>query len=390
MLWTFWISVAFVAYSMVGYAGCLWVLSLVRRKIVRRAPMEPMISILIVVRGGANVIEEKLCNCLEQNYSRKKMEIVVVCDGPAPETEAIVEKYSAQGVRLMRCDRQGKSACLAHALGATSGEIVVFTDAGVTMDSDSLCRMAENFSDPRVGCVSSEDATRPNGGNAEPMYISFDSWLRRREGEVCTLIGASGALFAARRSVCSRWPERLSSDFHLPLRAIEDGLITVVDTRVAAHLSAVRMEDEFERKVRTIVHGIDVLVEFAHLLNPFRYGLVAWELASHKLFRWLLPLAFLTALISNIYLYQVGNFYRVTLLLQIGLLATGGVGIAAPRLARLLPFKVASFLLIGNMATIQAWLLYLSGERYVMWEPSKRREPASESVKEGCERYADR
>jgi len=119
MVWTFWISVAFIVYSMVGYAGCLWLLSLVRRKVVDRAPMEPTVSILIVVRGGERLIEAKLRNCLEQDYPCEKVDIVVVCDGAAPETEAIVERYAAQSVKLIRAPRQGKNGCLALALGAT-------------------------------------------------------------------------------------------------------------------------------------------------------------------------------------------------------------------------------------------------------------------------------
>ncbi|MDR3764898.1 MAG: glycosyltransferase [Acidobacteriota bacterium] len=384
----FWSAAAFIAYTMAGYAVCLWLLSLVIRETVRPGAVEPTISVLIVVRGGERVIEGKLCNCLEQDYPREKVQIAVVCDGPAPATEAIVERYAGQGVMLIRAVRQGKNGCLRLGLEATSSEVVVFTDVGVTMERDALRLLACNFADSRVGCVSSEDATRPSDGNAEPMFISFDSALRRLEGRVCTLIGASGALFAARRSICRRWLPVLSSDFFLPLHAIEDGLDAVVDPRVKGYLSAVRVDDEFQRKMRTIVHGIDVLEKYAHLLNPFRYGLAAWELASHKLFRWLLPAAFLVLLVSNAFLWNAGWFYRAILCAQFAVLLAGLAAMMRPRLSRLLPFRVAGFLAIGNMATVWAWVCYFRRERYAMWEPSKRAENKS-AIKEGCEQYAD-
>src|SRR3989441_5638657 len=43
------------------------------------------------------------------------------------------------------------------------------------------------------------------------------------------------------------------------------------------------------RKVRTIARGIETLVFKRHLLNPVRFGLFAWILASRKVCRWLIP-----------------------------------------------------------------------------------------------------
>jgi len=372
MVWTFWISVAFIVYSMVGYAGCLWLLSLVRRKVVDRAPMEPTVSILIVVRGGERLIEAKLRNCLEQDYPCEKVDIVVVCDGAAPETEAIVERYAAQSVKLIRAPRQGKNGCLALALGATSGEMVVFTDAAVMMDSNALCLMAENFADPRVGCVSSEDATDGAGINAEPMYVEFDARVRRLECAVGSMIASSGSLFAARRAVCAPWPKRMSSDFFVPLNCIQAGYDVVVDIRVRGYLKTVKVSDEFFRKVRTIVHGIDVLFEYRGLLNPFRYGLRSWELFSHKLCRWLLPLAFLGALVSSAFLWSNGWVYQASCIAQCVFYAAGAAAWLIPSRRTALPLKVARFFVMSIAATALAWVKFFSGEYYVTWEPSRR------------------
>jgi glycosyltransferase involved in cell wall biosynthesis len=372
MLWIFWLSIFFIAYTLAGYAGCLWLLSRFRSRPRTRADIQPSVSVLIVVRDAEKFIEGKLLNCLEQEYPKGKIEIAVVCDGPSPATEEIVLRYEERGVCLLRAKRQGKTACLKMALAATSGEIVVFTDVGVQMASDAIRTIVTNFADPKVGCVSSEDATAPAMGNAEPIYISFDSLLRRLEGRVASLINVSGSLFAARRELCVNWPERMSSDFFVPLHAIEAGYDVVVDTRVLGYLGAVKLTDELSRKVRTIVHGLDVFFTHLRCINPFVYGLVAWELVSHKLFRWLLPFGFLAALLSNGFLWNAGIFYRGVLVTQVLFHLAGILPHRFRPLLRFLPFKIASFFMIGTLSTLQSWYLYCKGERYVTWEPSKR------------------
>ena len=187
-----------------------------------------------------------------------------------------------------------------------------------------------------------------------------------------SLINVSGSLFAARREVCHDWPPGRSSDFFVPLNSIEAGYEVVVDTRVLGYLGAVNLKTSIGRKVRTIVHGLDVFFSHLRLLNPFVYGLVSWELVSHKLFRWLLPFGFIAALVANCFLWNAGVFYRVALVAQVLFHLSGILPRGYRPMLRLLPFKVASFFMLGNLSTLKSWFLYCNGERFVIWEPSKR------------------
>ena len=131
MLWVFWFSIFFIAYTLAGYAACLWLFSCVRSRQHERAEILPSVSVLMVVRGAEKLIESKILNLPGAGLSREKIEIAVVCDGPSPATEEILLRYQDRGVRLLRSKRQGKADCLKQALAATSGEIVLFTDVGV-------------------------------------------------------------------------------------------------------------------------------------------------------------------------------------------------------------------------------------------------------------------
>jgi hypothetical protein len=125
--------------------------------------------------------------------------------------------------------------------------------------------------------------------------------------------------------------------------------------------------DEFTRKVRTVVRGLTVLRAHAFMLNPVRYGLFAWQLASHKLCRWLVPFAMVSALGANVVLLDT-PLYMLLFIAQIAFyaLASAGVRTGASFL------RVPAFLLQANAAVLTAWFRYLRGERMVVWNPSER------------------
>jgi len=372
MLWIFWVSSALIRYVFIGYGVCLWLLSMRYKRIRLRKEIYPTVSVLIAIRGGEDVIEAKIRNCLELDYPREKIDITVICDGLPTNIESKTESFAKLGVKVISAKRGGKNHCLAIGLAATSGELVMFTDIGVMADPLALRNIVSNFADGRVGCVSSEDSTKASGGNAEATYVSFDSVLRRLESAVGSSISASGALFVARRSLCEPWPEALSSDFFIPLQCIEAGLDAIVDSRVHGSLSAVSPNAELRRKVRTIVHGLDVLICYRRMLNPFKHPLAAWELASRKLLRWLLPLVLMAMFISSCLLFNAGSIYRWATIIQEIAYLMGLIPWIFRRSVRITPFAVAHFVILGNIATICAWVLYARGNRFVTWKPSVR------------------
>jgi hypothetical protein len=124
--------------------------------------------------------------------------------------------------------------------------------------------------------------------------------------------------------------------------------------------------------VRTIVHGMVVLFSHLELLNPLRHGLFSWQLASHKLFRWMLPYAFLSILISNCFIWTEHVFFKVCLIGQAVLYGSGLLAAVIPGASGLAAFRLASFFSMGNAATFVAWWKAASGDKMVTWEPSRR------------------
>jgi cellulose synthase/poly-beta-1,6-N-acetylglucosamine synthase-like glycosyltransferase len=376
MVWVFWLSVVFLAYVLIGYPLLVWVLARWKARSHRRAEVWPSVSVIIAARDEAAIIGEKIRNTLDLAYPADKLEIIVASDASEDETPAIVRAFAARGVKLVEVpERRGKHYAQMVARDISRGEILVFTDASVRLEADALQKIVSNFGDPSVGSVSSEDRVvrEKKSWLGEGAYIRSEMWLRRLESRVGSLVGLSGSFFAARREVCASWHPHQSSDFFVALHTVAAGYRAVVDPESRGHYGVTRSDrSELHRKVRTIVHGLDVFFTHREMLNPFRYGFFSWQLVSHKLFRWLAPFALLALLVSTLFLWGRGPFYQFCLLAQGALLGGGLLALAVRSLAQFKVFKLASFFLLGNAATLIAWMKFCSGERFVRWEPTRR------------------
>ncbi|MFL6280844.1 MAG: glycosyltransferase, partial [Vicinamibacterales bacterium] len=191
------------------------------------------------------------------------------------------------------------------------------------------------------------------------------------ETRVKTLVGLSGSFFAARRSVCGNWAADRQSDFNTLLNSVKLGLRGVLDPLSVGYYRPITdPRCEFQRKVRTVVRGIGVFGANLSMLNPFGYGVFAWQLASHKLCRWLVPWAMIAALVSNALLTSVSSWYAATFGAQLGFYAAVAGGWAGKR-----SLRIPYYFFVANLAILIAWFRYARGERMVSWNPSER--PAS-------------
>jgi hypothetical protein len=108
------------------------------------------------------------------------------------------------------------------------------------------------------------------------------------------------------------------------------------------------------------------------MLNPLRYGSFAIQLISHKLLRWLVPFFILVALVSNAFLLAEGLLYKELFAVHLAVYGIATLGYFFPEWQRLNLIRIVYFFVMVNLAIAIAWYKYLVGERYILWEPSKR------------------
>ncbi len=372
----FWSSIAFILYAYFGYPLLLLALSLFRSRPVKKGDITPSVSFIVTAYNEEDRIKAKIENTFEQDYPEDKLEIIVASDCSTDRTDEIVKSFRHRGVRLVRAaERKGKENAQKHAVDAASGEILVFSDAAAILQPDGISKVVKNFNDPTVGCVSSTDKFIDRDGklSGEGAYVRYEMFLRSLESRVNTLVGLSGSFFAARKEVCRNWAADLQSDFNTLLNSVKSGLRGVSDTEsVGFYKNILHEQKEFDRKVRTVVRGISVFMRSLPLLNIFKYGLLSWQLASHKLCRWLVPFTMILAFVSNALIITYSTFYLYAFILQAAFYTIAFGGAWTDIFSKRNILKIPSFFVLVNLSILNAWLRYARGDRMVSWTPSKR------------------
>lgn len=372
----FWITVVGCAYS---YALYPLLLSLwpARTSFAKAAGMPapaPTVTLVIACRNEARRLRHKLDNALAVDYP--SLEIVVASDASDDDSDDIVRSYAARGVRLVRSpERRGKEHAQGLAIEQTTGEIIVFSDAGTDLPPDSIGHLVENFADPSVGAVSSEDRFITEDGRVvgEGAYVRYEMWLRRLESRRAGLVGLSGSFFGIRRSIAGAWNASIPSDFACALFAVKSGKRAVSDPRVVGVYRDIKdPSKEFGRKVRTAVRGMTAVAVLREVLNPFRYGLFSFQVWSHKVMRWLVPAFMALLLVTSVALARVHAVYAWALAAQCLGYSVVLTAHFYPPLRGYAPVRLAYFFVQVNLALGRAGLDFVRGRRVVVWDPSAR------------------
>jgi len=373
MEFLFWIGAVGALYSYFLYPLLLRLLPQ-RRSQAHCAGELPVLTVIIAARNEASRIGAKIENTLACDYPAGRREVIVASDASDDGTDAIVRSYAAAGVRLVRsAQRLGKEQAQSLAIAAAQGEILVFTDAATRLDRNGLREIVAPFADPQIGAVSSEDRfLNPDGTPAgEGAYVRYEMALRRLESRVAGLVGLSGSFFAARRDVCRQWDVISPSDFNTALNCARLGYVAVVAPRALGYYRDVQgATREYARKYRTVLRGMTALWRHRSGLNPFRYGLFAWQLVSHKAMRWAVPWFLLLLFAASALL--TGPVYRAALAGQLLFYAVVVAGALSRRLRKITPVRLAFFFMEVNAAIAHATLAFLFGNRITIWEPSQR------------------
>ena len=370
----FWLLAAVVVYVYAGYPLLLVVLSgLGARRPVRKADTEPSVTLIVSAFNEASVIADKIRNSLALDYPREKIEIVVISDASDDGTDEIVGQFAAQGVRLLRMnDRGGKTLGLNAGVRSAKGEIVVFSDANAMYLPDAIRKMARNFADPEVGAVVGESTYADAEGGAqksESLYWKYETGIKRLETQIGSTVGGDGAIYAIRRSLYRDMRADALSDFVNPMQIVQAGYRCIYEPEAQSIEEAAEgFEKEFRRKVRIVNRAWRAMWSMTSLLNPLRYGFFSFELVSHKVLRWLVPLFLVALLLVNAALLDSGWIYSLALAAQVAFYLLALAGYAARRSSRMPALlSIPYYFCLVNVASARGILDAFRGKTYTTW-----------------------
>jgi glycosyltransferase involved in cell wall biosynthesis len=336
----------------------------------------PTLSLIITAHNEEARIREKLDNTLLIDYPPDLLEIIVASDCSTDETDTIVASYRQAGVDLVRTDaHKGKEYAQLCAIRESKGEILVFSDVATQIPVKALRILASSFSDPQVGAVSSNDQFISHDGSTvgEGAYVRYEMWLRGLESNHAGLVGLSGSFFAARRGVCESWDINSPSDFNTALNSAKHGLTAIICPEVIGIYKDVADSSlEHSRKKRTVIRGMTAIARHPEVLNPFKMGLFAFQVWSHKIMRWGVPWFMAAFLTLTVLLQGQGPVFTLALLTQCLFYGLAVIGWLSGVIRKNTLIKLIFFFVQTNLALAQAAVSFLLGKRMTVWTPSKR------------------
>jgi len=381
MKYLFWSCLFLVVYTYCLYPILLG--ALCRLKKSRLSGVEPAevadadlpaVTMLVAAHNEERVIREKIANSLAIDYPADRFRVVIASDGSQDGTNALAAGCGDARIQLIAYPkRRGKIATLNATIPQLQDEIIVMSDANTMYAPDAVRALVRHFQDGKVGCVCGELLLEsPDGeGSGEGLYWKYETGLKRMESRLGFLLGATGGIFALRRSLFRALPAgTIVEDFVTAMKVLEGGHRVCYEPAArATETTAPTMQEEMRRKCRIGAGGFQAIALTAAMLNPLR-GLPALGYWSHKIVRWCVPFFLMGMLVGSVAL--VGEpFYRLALAAQLLAYAIGVQGLL-PRPIDHPILRPARYFFVMNLALLIGFVRFIRGTQRVTWEQAQR------------------
>ena len=381
----FWTGVTTVLYTYLGYGLLIALISGVRKGY--KVPSYqadgdlPCVTLVVAAYNEAGYIEEKIRNTLSLDYPEDKLEVLFVTDGSTDDTPDIVGRFP-QFRLFHHAERGGKIHAVNRVMKSVKNPIVIFSDANTRLNSAAVRNIVRHYQHEEVGGVAGEKmishGEKENASGAgEGLYWKYESFLKRKDSEVYSVVGAAGELFSVRRELYEAPEENMIiEDFYLSLRIASRGYRFIYEPEaVASESASANVSEEWKRKVRISAGAFQAMLKLRDLLNPFRHGILSLQYFSHRVLRWTLaPLFLPIILISNVVLaLEGGLLYSGILAAQLLFYLTALLGFyLRDQKIYLRGFFVPFYFGVMNLSVYAGFFRYLRGKQSVIWEKAER------------------
>lgn len=389
----FFAGLAIVFYSYLGYGILVWsilklrnLLGLSRRRRIA-APSEPVLPRVTLVTAAFNeqdCIAEKIKNTLGLDYPRENLEFIFITDGSSDATSSIASGFEGITV-LHQPERKGKIAAIHRAMDYVTTPIVIFSDANALLNKDCVRRITAHYRFPEVGGVAGEKKILTSkqdqvAGSGEGLYWRYESFLKKLDADLYTVVGAAGELFSIRSELYEPVDDDvILDDFIISLNICKKGFrIAYEPGAYALETPSASLSEERKRKIRISAGGFQSIYKLRGLLNIFKSPLLSFQFISHRVLRWalcpmLLPLVF----VLNAFLvaYQPSTLY-VSLMVGQALfyLAAATGWFLSIKGIKVKLLYVPYYFVFQNICLYYGFIKYRQRKQTVLWDKAIRQE----------------
>jgi biofilm PGA synthesis N-glycosyltransferase PgaC len=342
----------------------------------------PGVSILVPAYNEEEVVTRKLRNIAALSYPNEKLEVILIDDCSTDKTADVAERafkdLNLRGKIIHNEERMGVNASYNIGVAQCNSELILTTDADVTIDSEALIkgvRILAYFK--KAGGVSgkmipiSSDAT-PAVNMEEPYRRFYDS-MSTAESAIHSTFPGYTCFTLLRKSSFSSLPTRYgSSDGNISLATIRKGLrFLYVPSILFYEPISLKVSEQRRQKVRRAARLIQSILANKDMLFKKRY---------ESFGRTIFPLRFAMMIVSPLLLFTgfaaiilatvfISMPLGLLLVFLLSLCTYLGAKINVYRLNLLSSFVMHHFYLLMG--------LFSSQKKVTVWRPAERSEMAS-------------
>ncbi len=388
MNWTelfFWICIAILFYTFVGYGIVVWVLVKLKNFIITEKEIqsyyEPEVSLIVPCYNEAGVLDEKIKNCFELDYPKEKLHIVFITDGSDDGTNEVLAGYT--GITVLHDNiRLGKSVAENRAMKYVKTPYVIFSDANTRLNKEAVREMVKHYQDEHVGAVagekrivSKEKDSAPAAG--EGFYWRYESRLKRLDSELHSVVGGAGELISFRSDLFQPLEEdTLLDDFVQSMRITLKGFRVVYEPNAyAEERASATVKEELKRKVRISAGAWQAMSRLGKAFNPFHNIIIVFSFISHKVLRWTLaPLSLIAIIPLNFYLHRyMGGIYTFIWISQVAFYTFTILGwLLENNKVHIKLLFIPYYFFMTNWCMFVGFMRFIRGTQTVNWERSAR------------------
>lgn len=290
---------------------------------------EPIVSVVTPTHNEESIISKKIENLLASNYPSDKMEIIFV-DDSNDSTSKIIQEYSEKfsNIRLIKFrERMGYSPSMLAGIKASTGEVVVLSDAGSFHDENTIGNLVRHFRDPRIGAVTGRDVivnADEAVGSSEALYLKILNFVGNAETNMDSTFYFKGEASAVRKSIIAEFEGcGATFDTATALFVRQKGFRTILDADAKFYEYAPKTSNErIKQKTIRAANWIKILLQFRNMAFKSRYGKFGLlTLPANFGMLVITPLAILTGIVSLVALSFFDPFFSLIFFSFLGIVS---------------------------------------------------------------------
>jgi len=317
----------------------------------------PFISLIVPAKNEERVIGRLLDSLLNVDYSKERMEILIVEDGSSDHTGEICLRYASRSPSLIRYFHRpissGKPAALNFAIQHVRGEIVGVLDADNVPDRDLLERVAEGFEDLKIVAIQGVTQSINAQANMLTRTASLEeaAWFKAvlngkdHLGLFVPLTGSCQFIRAGVLKELGGWDESsLAEDVELATRLVEsEHRVKFCKDTISLQEAPSTLTELFKQRSRWYRGYIETAIKYGRLLRkPDRSRVDAEISLLSPIF---LSISFMNYMLSwAVFTYSATLLAKILAYLMVGLTSILLLALGFALVYTVKPRKLSNFL----------------------------------------------